>query len=94
MIFFVARRRVDGVVAGRLFDEGEHARDRRLVVVDPEPEAGELAVGVVVVLDRQSELLQVVRALHPTRGFAGRLNRREKEPDQDTDDGDNDQKFD
>jgi len=32
--------------------------------------------------------------LHPTRGFASRLNRREKKTDQDTDNGDDDEKFD
>jgi len=39
-------------------------------------------------------LLEIVRALHPTRGFAGRLHRREKKTDQNTDDRDDDEEFD
>ena len=54
----------------------------------------EAVVRVVIAVHRQADLLHVVRALHPTRGFAGRLNRREKQTDQNTDDGDNDEKFD
>lgn len=94
MIALNVRRRVNGVVARRKFDEREKTRDRRLVGVDSETEAGEFAVRVVVILDRKAELFQVVRALHPTRGFAGGLHRREEEPDQNTDDGDDDQQFD
>jgi hypothetical protein len=48
----------------------------------------------VVVLDGQPELFQVVRALHTTGGFASGLNGREKQTDQNTDDRDDDQKFD
>ena len=49
---------------------------------------------VGVILNRQRVLFEVVRALHPTRGLAGRLNRRKEQTDQDTDDRDDDQQFD
>jgi hypothetical protein len=39
-------------------------------------------------------LFEVVRALHPTGGLAGRLNRREKQTDQNPNNSDNNQKFD
>jgi len=42
----------------------------------------------------QPQLLQVVDALGPPRGLAGRLDGWQEEGDQDRDDGDNDEKFD
>jgi len=54
----------------------------------------EAAVNVVEVLRGQTDLFQLVRALHTTRRLAGRLNGRKKKTDQNTDDRDNDQQFD
>jgi len=45
-------------------------------------------------MDRQAELLDVVDALRPAGGLAGRLHRREEQGDQDGDDGDHHQKLD
>jgi len=41
----------------------------------------------------QRELLEVVGALHSPCGFAGGLNGRQKKGDQNTDDRDDDEKF-
>ena len=51
-------------------------------------------VRVVIVLDGETELLEVVGALHTTSRFTRRLDGGEKETDQNTDDRDNDQQFD
>jgi hypothetical protein len=45
-------------------------------------------------LQRQTNLFQIVRALHTSSRFTRRLNGRKEKPDQDTDDRDNDQQFD
>ena len=45
------------------------------------------------VLNAKAQLLHVVRALHTTSGFASGLNSREKEPDKNADDGDDDEKL-
>ena len=58
------------------------------------PAAGEATEGVVILLRGQSELLQVVDALGPTRRLAGRLDGRHDQGNQDTDDGDDDQELD
>lgn len=50
-------------------------------------------VRVVIVLERESNLLKIIRALHATRGFSSRLNGWEKESDQNTDDSDDDEEF-
>ena len=54
----------------------------------------EAVVNIVEILRGQTELLQLVRALHTTSRFANRLNGRKKQTNQDTDDRDNDQQFD
>jgi hypothetical protein len=43
---------------------------------------------------RQTQLLQIVRALHPSRRFAGRLHGRKQQGNQNADDRDDDQKLD
>ena len=50
--------------------------------------------GVVIVVERQPELLQVVLALGASRRLTSLLNRREQQGDQDRDDCDHDQEFD
>ena len=50
-------------------------------------------VRVVIVLDGETELLEVVGALHTTSRFTRRLDGGEKETDQNADDRDNDQQF-
>ena len=47
-----------------------------------------------VILNGDSELHQVVDALHPTRGLAGRLDGGQEQCDQDRDDGDDHQQLD
>src|SRR5262249_46663347 len=54
---------------------------------------GEPLVGVVEVVRRQGDLLQVVAALHPVGGLADLLHRRQQEPDQDGDNRDDDQQL-
>ena len=54
----------------------------------------EAAVGVVVVVARQRDLLEVVGALHPRGGLADLLHRGQQQADQDRDDGDDDEQFD
>ena len=46
---------------------------------------------VVMVLNREADLLQIVLTLRASRRFAGGLNRRQQEGDQDPDDRDHDQ---
>jgi hypothetical protein len=48
---------------------------------------------VVVVVRGQPKLLEVVAALHTTRGLASGLHGREQQGDQDANDGDHDQEF-
>src|SRR5262249_10205602 len=52
------------------------------------------AVGVVVVVQRQGELLEVVGALHPRRRLADLLEGGEQQADEDSDDGDHYQQLD
>ena len=49
---------------------------------------------LVVVVDRQAELLQVVDALGPPGGLAGRLDGGQQQGDQDGDDRDDHQQLD
>ena len=51
-------------------------------------------VRVLEVLNRETELFQVVRALHASSRFARRLDGRQEKPDQNADDRDDDEKFD
>jgi hypothetical protein len=55
---------------------------------------GQLFVGGVIVVDRQPDLLEVVAAAHPPRGFASSLDGGQQQPDQHTDDRNHDQQFD
>ena len=45
-------------------------------------------------LETQPDLLEVVGALSPPRTFAGRLDGRQQQADEDADDGNHDQQFD
>ena len=47
-----------------------------------------------MVLQREQELLHIIRALHTTRRFASRLDGRKEQADQNADDRDDDEKFD
>jgi hypothetical protein len=42
----------------------------------------------------QPELLEIISATHSSRGLSSRLNRRQQECNQNTDDGDDNQQFD
>ena len=53
----------------------------------------EIQIRIVIVLQRKPNLFEIVRALHTTSRLARRLNRRQKETNQDTDNGDNHQEF-
>ena len=48
----------------------------------------------MVTVQGDSDLLEIVDALHPPRGFTSRLDRREKQRDQHGDDRDHDRKLD
>ena len=48
----------------------------------------------MVVVQAYADLLEIVGAGHPPRGFARRLDGRQQERDEDADDGDHDQQFD
>ena len=45
------------------------------------------------IMNGQTDLLEIVRALHTTRGFACGLYGRQQKSDQNTDDRDDDKKF-
>ncbi len=97
---------VDRVVNGVLFHVRQHqcqgAECRPfvrggdvVVMVPPLPLGpGEAVVDRVVVVHRQADLLQVVRALRATSGLTSGLNGRQQERDEHADDGDHDQKLD
>ena len=51
-------------------------------------------MGVVIVVHRQADLLQVVGALHPAGRLARRLHGRQQQGDQHADDRDHDEQFD
>ena len=101
---FASPVEVDGVVVLRLLQEGEHHGERAevlldIVVADGVPHAaaaahGEDVVDRVVVVQGQADLLEVVDALGPPGGLAGRLHGGQEQGDQDGDDGDDDQQFD
>src|SRR4029079_1871724 len=57
-------------------------------------EGRELAVGVVVGVHGEAELLQIVLTAHPGRRLADFLHRGQQQPDEDGDDGDHYQEFD
>ena len=48
----------------------------------------------MIIVGSQALLLEVVDALDPAGGLAGRLDGRQQQGDQDADDGDGDQEFD
>ena len=58
------------------------------------PASRELLQRVVKIVDRQADVLEVVLALGAAGRFAGGLNRRQQQRDQDADDRDDDQQFD
>ena len=77
-----------------LLDFRQDAQERRAVAVRAHAERGQhVLIAVRVIENRQTQLLQIVRALHTPRRFPSRLNRREKQPDQNTDDRNHDQQF-
>jgi hypothetical protein len=55
---------------------------------------GESLVDVGVIVDRQPDLLHIVRARHPPGSLASRLNRRKQQTDHHTDNRDHNQKLD
>ena len=58
------------------------------------PDGGKAAVGALVVVQSQADLLQVVGALGAAGGLAGRLHGGKQQRDQDGDDGDHHQQLD
>ena len=83
---------VDRLVQVVLLDVRQQVRlGREPVGVDA---SRELAVGVVVVVQGQPDLLQVVLALHPGGGLADLLDGGQQQADQDRDDRDHDQQLD
>lgn len=57
------------------------------------PMVRDAIMAVNEVMNRKSKLLEVIRALHPTRRFARCLNGRKQKPDQDANDCDNDEEL-
>ena len=97
--------RVERVVDVALLVELRHRHELAEVLSDPAAARRrvakligvahrEAAVDVVVVLHRQGELLEVVGALCPACGLAGRLHRRQQQGDQHADDGDDHEQLD
>ena len=74
---------------------GEHVVRVRRVRVGREVEAprGHVAERVLVVVEREPDLLQVVRTLHPRGGLADLLNRRQQQANENRNDGDDDEQF-
>ena len=54
----------------------------------------QVVANVVIVVHSERQLFEVVRALHSSRGFARRLYGRQKEPDENADNRDNDEQLD
>lgn len=54
---------------------------------------GDASLSVGEVLDGETELFQVICALHTTGRFTSRLNGGKEEADEDTDNGDNNEEF-
>ena len=57
-------------------------------------EVGQVPLGRVVAVGRQTDLLEVVRAADPGGGLADLLDRGQQQSDQDGSDGDHDQQLD
>ena len=94
------RERLDLFVEVVLFDEGKDVAhpaavngEDRVLGVRLQVTAGrrELPVRALEVVQPQSDLLQVVGALRPGRGFADLLDGGKQKPDEDRDDGNHDQ---
>jgi hypothetical protein len=51
-------------------------------------------MGAFVIVQSQADLFEVISALQASGGFAGRLHGWQQQADENTDDGDDDQKFD
>jgi hypothetical protein len=60
-------------------------------LIHPISAHGERSPRIVMVLDRNADLLQIVLTLRASRRFAGGLNRRQQKGDQDPDDRDHNQ---
>jgi hypothetical protein len=71
-----------------------HIRNGRVLSAVAAPRRRERALNVVIILQRKSNLLLVVQALHPPGSLASRLNRGQKQRDQDADNRNNDKEFD
>jgi hypothetical protein len=56
--------------------------------------AGKNLMHIVIVVQRHAELLEVVLAARAAGRFAGGLNRRQQQANQNANDGDHDQQFD
>jgi len=57
------------------------------------PDAGKTSVSRLVIVQRQSELLEVVPAAHAIGCFSRLLNSRQKQRDEHANDGDHDQQL-
>ena len=85
-----------GRVTRLLFIVRQHTDVRGVVVRTNSAHSvtGQAVVGIVIVLDRETELFQVVRALHPAGRFTSRLDCRQEQPNQNADNRNDDQEFD
>jgi len=80
-------------VQRRLLHERQQ-EDRPAQIGVGDPSRREAALGGVVGMHRQPDLLEIVAAGHPAGRFPGRLDRRQQEADQEADDRDHDEQFD
>ena len=85
---------VDHVGGRALFQERQQSRMHGETRVLLRPVTGDGAVGGRIVLQRQTELLQVIATARAARRFARRLNRRKQHRNEDADNGNHYQQFD
>src|SRR5262249_48950532 len=98
----VARIEIHGMKDRALLDVGQDAGEsaeiarpkRSWTLRDDNRRWRHPAPHLLIVVDRQTELLEVVGALDSPRGLAGRLDRGQEQGDQHGDDGDDDQELD
>jgi hypothetical protein len=81
-----------------LFEERKQLNERTdpigLYAPKPASAVGKYLEGVGVIVHRDAELFEMVRALHPPRSLAGRLDRGQEQCHQDANDCNHDEQLD
>ncbi len=78
-------------VQGVLLDIGQDQDGPAHFTISPQSRWGELLIGVMVVVYRKAELLEVVAAAHATGGFTHLLHGRHEQANEHSDNGDDHQ---